>query len=115
MGTNVPPTAPRQPLGYAQKQTDAERDLKSLDRAMAARLSRIFGVCLLVFGVVLFFLSMSGGSRVARNAPTLVIVLTFAVPLGMYVLPGIVLLACVGPLAFRTRTPPIVVLITSAW
>src|ERR1044072_1501865 len=105
-------------LPYAVADTDASRDLQSLDREMTARLCRVYGICLPVFALLIVGLSLPGAaaaSRATRGPSAKLMLIAFAIPALAYFVPGIVLLFCVRPLHRQQRATAIAVLVAALW
>jgi hypothetical protein len=98
-------------LTYAVCDTDTARDLHSLDREMTVRLGRTFGLALLAVGGM-FLAIMIPAATTARGP---VNPLTVFVPLGLCVLPGIIMLCSVPSLRRGSRPAAVVILVTAVW
>ncbi|HET6248421.1 MAG TPA: hypothetical protein VFE47_12035, partial [Tepidisphaeraceae bacterium] len=104
-GDNPPPA-----LAYADHQTDAGRTFRSLDRAMTARLARVLGICLILFGIIITFLLCAGLSNSTNQNLAIFVPL---IVLCVFVVPGAVLTVAGNGVDRDGRPSRIVVLVTS--
>lgn len=111
---NPPNRSPAPSLGYASSKYDLARDLQSLDREMTARLSRTFGWCLLLVGAAAALVLLPIAGQVARGAPGSQLV-AVGVPVLVFLLPGLALLASVGPIRAASKAAAVVVLVAGIW
>jgi hypothetical protein len=103
---------PQGVLGYADNKTDVEQAENSFDREMTKRLSRVIGICLVIFAGLLMLLSCAGLTVSRANSSSGPLAFLAFLFLG-YVLPGFILIASVG----RTRSLAtlVFILLASVW